>query len=112
VAKPSQAAGHSLRPDPERHRRACRWIATEFRGAKARGPEARRRLARIPDPILLAARRSIAAELRRVAEGLIERARVPLRDRALLIELSDDASAIRELMIEAEAIGVRVELSE
>lgn len=110
---PPLPGGHTQGPpsDRTRHGRACRWIAGQFPGAIARGHRGRARLAGVSDRLLLEQRSAIASELRRATVDLAEYARTPIRDRALLIELAATASEVRELMVEAEAIGVAVEVA-
>ena len=63
-----------------------------------------------PDDLLLDSRRAIAQAIRVGIDDVPARVRTSLRDRALLIELAETAAAVRELLVEVEAIGLSVEV--
>jgi hypothetical protein len=90
---------------------SARWIADRFPGARSRGRRARAYWAEISDDLLLEARRDLAQAIRCQNGELPNRVRQPLRDRALLIELSAHADTVRELVVEVEAIGLALEIA-
>ena len=95
--------------DPASHRKAVRWIGRKVPGSIDRGRAARRRWAGVSDDLLSDARREIAGAIRAVDE-VPDQVADPLRNRPLLIELAEPANAVRELVVEVEAIGLTVEV--